>query len=144
MSSKKISAFTSQTSYQNGDQINVVRNNTNFKIDASNLAAYLGTTGSIQPVGNGVPVLEQCIPTNNNIRDLEDGNGIQMSLSATNGILVNHNFVNGSPGVGIIQDITSKQTLIRSCVAGSGINIVAVDFTASILSSKHELYVSIL
>ena len=42
--SKKISNFTAQTNYQAGDLINIVRNGTNFKVDASALSSFLGVS----------------------------------------------------------------------------------------------------
>lgn len=121
---KKISAFLAQTSYQNGDLINIVRNGTNFKIDASALAAFLGVTGTIAQIPNSdAPFLEQPSTAVNKIRGLEAGKGTIPSLTARNNVKVDHNFVNGAGGVNVIKDITSLQTVFRSFIAGTGIGV---------------------
>ena len=136
MSSKKISDFTSQTAYLSGDQLTIVRNGTNYKIDTSLLATYLGVTGTITPNPNaGADILEQPSAVLNTIRGLEDGKGTQVGLTALNNVKVDHNFVNGTGGIDLIADITSAQTLFRSLTAGSGISIAIDDESISISSN---------
>lgn len=127
MTSKKISGFTAQSTFQAGDQLNIVRSSTNFKIDISNLAAFLGVTGTIQPVGSGsaIPVLEQPSATSNNIRGVESGSGILASISAQNGITLKHNFTFDKTGAKLTADETIASPVFRSIKAGSGINITA-------------------
>ena len=143
MASKKISDFTAQTSYQSGDLINIVRNGTNFKIDASALSSFLGVTGTIVPAGgSGAPILEQPSTAVNRIRNLESGLGTQVAVTAQNGVKVSHNFANGTAGSPIIQDLTSSQTLFRSIEAGTGINVgidgdhIQITATAGTQSTK--------
>ena len=95
---KKVSQLTAQTSYQSGDLINIVRNGTNYKIDASNLAAFLGVTGTLVPVGgSGAPILEQPSTALNRIRNLESGLGTTAFVTSQNGVKINHNFPTGTP-----------------------------------------------
>ncbi|MCK5609376.1 hypothetical protein KAR91_46315 [Candidatus Pacearchaeota archaeon] len=144
--SKKISAFTQQTSYQSGDLITIVRGSDNFTVDASALAAFLGVTGTITPVANpDAAVLEQLSSTVNRIRGFEDGLGTQVGLTARNNVKTDHNFVNGAAGVGVIQDVTSSQTLFRSLLAGTGISVgisgdsIQITATAGTQSTKTVL-----
>lgn len=127
MTSKKISDFTAQSTFQSGDQLNIVRSSTNFKIDVSNLASFLGVTGTIQPVGSGsaIPVLEQPSGTQNNIRGIESGSGILASISALNGITLKHNFTFDSTGAKLVVDETITSPVFRSIKAGSGITVTA-------------------
>lgn len=125
MTSKKISDFTAQSTFQSGDQLNIVRSSTNFKIDVSNLASFLGVTGTIQPVGSGsaIPVLEQPSATSNNIRGVESGSGILASISAQNGITLKHNFTFDKTGQALVVDETIASPVFKSIVAGSGISV---------------------
>lgn len=136
MTSKKISQFTKQTTFDDADLINIVRNGTNFTVPFSAHVAALGVTGTINIVGGtGVAVLEQPSSTVNNIRTIENGKGIQAALSPSNGITLNHNFVNGAKGTGIIKDLTSIQTLFRSILAGSGISVSVIGDAISIAAT---------
>lgn len=141
--SEKISDFTEQTAFADGDKIPVVRSSTNFKIDSDKLATYLGVTGTITPVPNAdVDILDQPSGTLNNIRGLEGGKGTQVGLTAQNNVKVDHNFVNAAAGVGIIKDLTSAQTLFRSLLAGTGISVgisgdsIQISATAGTQSTK--------
>ena len=126
--SKKISNFTAQTNYQAGDLINIVRNGTNFKVDASALSSFLGTTGTITSVGGtGSPVLEQLLNNTNNIRILENGNGILTSISAQNGIKISHNFTQNVIGVPIVDNLDELSPTFPSLLPGDGIGINRVN-----------------
>ena len=137
--SKKISEFIAQTSYQAGDLINIVRNGTNFKIDASLLASFLGVTGTITPVGLGTPVLEQPTATQNNIRGIEGTNGIVVANSPSNGISIKTNLTTDVVGVPVIVDVSADPILFRSITAGAGINVAQAGDTIQITSSVTPL-----
>lgn len=123
----KISQFTTQSLLSDTDLFTLVRSGTNLNIKYSDFKTDLGVTGSINQVGNplGVPVLDK-IGTANNIRNLEDGPGVSFSISAENGIIGRTNFTQGVAGTPIIKNLTNKQQLFRSLVAGSGINIASL------------------
>lgn len=123
MSSKKISQFLQVNDFQSSDLVNIVRNSTNYAAPFSAVAPALGVTGTIQSVGSGLPILEQPVPTSNNIRSIEDGSGIMASISATNGLKISHNFTVNKTGSALIVDETAISPVFRSIVAGSGIAV---------------------
>ena len=125
--SKKISEFTQETAFLQTDLINIVRNSTNFTVPFSAAATALGVTGTINIVGTaGSPVLEQPSGTVNNIRTLEDGNGILTAISPTNGITISHNFTQDGIGVEIVEDLASPSPTFPSFVPGAGMQITRV------------------
>ena len=124
---KKISQFTQETAFLQTDLINIVRNSTNFTVPFSAAATALGVTGTINIVGTaGSPVLEQPSGTVNNIRTLEDGNGILTAISPTNGITISHNFTQNATGVEIIDDLASVSPTLASLLPGAGMEITRV------------------
>ena len=137
MTSKKISEFIEQTSFQDGDELTIVRGGTNFKIDSDKLAAFLGVTGTISQVANSdAPILEQTSSTTNNIRGLEDGKGTQVSVTARNNVKVDHNFINGvTGGVDLSKDVTADQLTFRPIKAGNNIS-VSIDMDSILVSSR--------
>ena len=125
--SKKISEFTQETAFLQTDLINIVRNSTNFTVPFSAAATALGVTGTINIVGTaGSPVLEQPSGTVNNIRTLEDGNGILTAISPTNGITISHNFTQDGVGVEIVDDLATASPTFPSFVPGAGMEISRV------------------
>lgn len=134
--SKKWSEFTQQTAFEQTDLLAIVRNSTNYTVPFSAAATALGVTGTINVVGgSGTPVLEQPSGTVNNIRTLEDGNGILMAVSALNGITISHNFTQDATGVEIVEDLATASPTFPSLLPGSGMQISRVDdvitFTAT-------------
>jgi hypothetical protein len=85
----KKSQFTADTSVDDEATHDFVLNGENIKIKHSDFINTLGVTGSIGQVGDptGVPVLDQQ-GSFNAIRNLEEGPGVQLSLSPDNGIIV--------------------------------------------------------
>lgn len=124
MTSKKISEFIQETSFQQTDLLNIVRSSTNFGIPFSALAPALGVTGSINVVGGtGIAVLEQPSATINNIRTIESGNGILASLSPQNGVSLAQNITVDQTGVPVIVDKLVAAPIYRSFVAGAGATV---------------------
>ena len=121
---QKISSFTSQAAFQDTDLITFVRSGTNFNGAFSTLKLSLGVTGTLNPVGDGVPVLEQPVAGTNNIRDIESGAGIIASVSPENGITLDWNVLQDSVGEPLTTGLTDAKPVICSVVAGLGISIV--------------------
>lgn len=121
---KKISEFTQQTAFLQTDLVNIVRSSTNFTVPVSALPTFLGVTGTINVVGGtGSAVLEQPSGTVNNIRNLEDGNGILTTISAQNGITINHNFTQDTTGIVLVDDLATASPTFPSFIPGNGIQI---------------------
>jgi len=125
--SQKISQFNKVTSLLDSSLITVVSNGQNFTIPFLDFKASLGVTGTINAIGDplGVPVLEQPTTTENNIRNLESGAGVNLSLSPNNGITVDTDFSIGDNAG--IQVLTNEDTepLIRSLQGVGGVSISA-------------------
>jgi hypothetical protein len=73
----------------------------------------------------GTPVLNKSGAVNN-IRNLEDGPGITASVSAENGITLEHNFLQDTVGSPVLVNPTALQPAIASIEAGDGINVVSI------------------
>ena len=140
MTSKRISEFVEQTTFVSTDQLNIIRGSTNYKIPVSGLTSLLGVTGTIVPVGTaGVPVLEQPTAILNNIRTIEDGNGISAGISATNGITIAHNFTQDETGVEIVEDLASASPTFASLIPGAGMQITRVGDVITITATGAAL-----
>ncbi len=122
--STKISEMVSITSVNADGSLTVVQNGQNFKISQSDYIAGLGVTGTIVQDGavTGTPVLD-IAGTVNNIRNLENGSGVKASVSAENGITLEHNFIPGSSGTPVLIDETTLTPTILNIVAGTGISV---------------------
>ena len=125
---RKKSEFVAKDTVQAGGYLDYVVNGTNYKISYDNFVANLGVTGSIVQTGAvaGAPVLEVDGPVNR-IRNMEDGSGISVNVSATNGLVVSHNFTANADGLPILLNTTAASPTIASIVAGSGISVTAVN-----------------
>jgi hypothetical protein len=125
---RKKSEFIAKDTVQAGGYLDYVVNGTNYKISYDNFVANLGVTGSIVQTGavTGAPVLEVDGPVNR-IRNMEDGSGISVNVSATNGLVVSHNFTANADGLPILLNTTAASPTIASIVAGSGISVQAVN-----------------
>lgn len=131
---RRKSNFPASTSVLSGATFDFVSNGVNYKITYNDLVTSLNVTGTITQVGDplGTPVLETQ-GTVNNIRNLENGSGVKASVSAQNGITLDHNFANGDGGVDVVKDITLTQPIIRNIQAGAGMAVAVDDDTDSII-----------
>jgi len=126
--SKKISQFIVDSGVTDSSLITYVKNSQNFTVTQAEYVKLFGTTGSLKQDGdpNATPVLDTQGSVNN-IRNLEDGSGVKSSVSAQNGITLNHNFLADTVGVPTFFDTTLTQPKFRSIVAGSGISVAATN-----------------
>ncbi len=124
---QKISSFTNQAALVGTDLITIVRSGTNFNVTFTGLINSLGVTGTLEPIGDpsGTPVLNQPGAGVNEIRNIETSKGIIASISAQDGVDIATDFTQGAAGVQIIPDLNAAQYLLRSLVAGQGINVSA-------------------
>ena len=121
---RKKSNFPAQTAVLAGASLDFFVSSTNYKITYDNFVAGLGVTGSI--VQDGSPIATPILDVQgsiNAIRNLEDGSGIQTSVSPENGVKIEHNFALDDTGVKLSDDFTIAQPVFRSLVAGAGMNI---------------------
>ena len=125
---RRKSEFIAKDTVQAGGYLDYGVNGTNYKISYDNFVANLGVTGSIVQTGavTGAPVLEVDGPVNR-IRNMEDGSGISVNVSATNGLVISHNFTANADGLPILLNTTAASPTIASIVAGSGISVTAVN-----------------
>ena len=139
---RKKSEFIAKDTVQAGGYLDYVVNGTNYKISYDNFVANLGVTGSIVQTGavTGAPVLEVDGPVKR-IRNMEDGSGISVNVSATNGLVVSHNFTANADGLPILLNTTAASPTIASIVAGSGISVTAVNTNGiQITSIADQIY----
>tara|TARA_R110002072_G_scaffold279891_1_gene442074 strand:+ start:340 stop:1188 length:849 start_codon:yes stop_codon:yes gene_type:complete len=139
---RKKSEFVAKDTVQAGGYLDYVVNGTNYKISYDNFVANLGVTGSIVQTGavTGAPVLEVDGPVKR-IRNMEDGSGISVNVSATNGLVVSHNFTANADGLPILLNTTAASPTIASIVAGSGISVTAVNTNGiQITSIADQIY----
>lgn len=124
---RKTSLFPGSTTIPSDTIISFVSGGVNYKIPIANLESELGVTGTIVQDGDvtGVPVLDTQGSVNN-IRNIEPGAGIAASVSAENGITIEHNFQVGSGGVPVLTGIASDSPMIGDIVAGDNITLTAV------------------
>ncbi len=126
---QKISSFNVSTSLNANDLFTLVVNGTNKNVSFDNFKLALGVTGSLSQVGDplGAPILDQSSPTQNNIRNLEDGAGVAFSVSAQNGVVGRWNIAQDGAGVSLTSGLLNKQPVMASLNAGLGISIVKTD-----------------
>ena len=133
------SEFVVQTSILAGSSFGFFNNGYNYQITYANFLNGLGVTGTISQVGDvtGVPVLD-ISGVNNYIRNLEEGSGISLNLSAEDGIEIAHNFTIDSVGEPIVQNGGAASPTFVSIEGGAGI---AVDTTGTrvVISSTETL-----
>jgi hypothetical protein len=101
-------------------------NGTNYKISYTNFIGGLGVTGSITQTGaaTGIAVLD-IDGSVNKIRNIENGPGVLSSVSAENGLKLQHNFSADSTGAPLLLNVTDATPDIASLVGGSGINVTS-------------------
>jgi hypothetical protein len=121
----KISEFVGTTTIAGADLITTVQNGTNKKMAASDFIAGLGVTGTIVQEGavTGTPVLDTQ-GTINNIRNIEDGPGILSSVSAENGLTIEHNISADIVGLPLFINPTAAQPTIASVSVIDGLSAV--------------------
>jgi len=138
------SQFIEETSVPAGSSLGFFNNGYNYQITYANFLSGLGVTGSIAQDGDpvGVPVLD-IQGTVNYIRNLEAGSGVSISVSAQNGIEIEHNFTVDTTGEPLMQDVGDPSPTFVSLVAGTGIDIVTSGSTIEISSTEAESYASV-
>jgi hypothetical protein len=139
---RKKSEFIAKDTVQAGGYLDYVVNGTNYKISYDNFVANLGVTGSIVQTGavTGAAILD-VQGSVNNIRNLESGAGIAVSVSPENGAKISHNFTASADGFPILLNTTAASPTIASIVAGSGISIATVNSSGIQISSiADEIY----
>ncbi|MCK5602022.1 hypothetical protein KAR91_09140 [Candidatus Pacearchaeota archaeon] len=124
--SKKISQLNGATTLSDGDLIAIVDStgNRTKKITFAEFKTALGVLGTIASQGDpaGTPVLDQVL-TASGIRILEDGSGVKASVSAQDGITLEHNFIEDTTGAEIVVDLAVLQPKFRSIVGVLGVNV---------------------
>ena len=125
---RKISDFVTKSTVEAGGYLDYIVNGSNFKISYTNFVSGLGVTGTIVQEGavTGTPVLD-VNGTVNNIRNIENGSGVNANVSSENGIVLSHNFTANADGLPILLNATAASPTIASIVAGSGISVTAVN-----------------
>ena len=133
MASEKISEMIGATDINDADLITIVQDGTNKKIAKSDFVDDLGATGTIVQSGSatGTPVLETS-GTINSIRNVENGSGVKASISAENGLKLEHNLTFDTTGIPITGDATVLSPIMRSMSAGAGISITDVGNTIQV------------
>ena len=124
---RRKSTFPALTTMPSDTTLDFVSGGVNYKIVLADFLAALGVTGTIVQDGDpaGTPVLDTQ-GTVNNIRNIEDGAGILSTVSAQNGITLEHNFLQDPSGSALLKNITADQPTFVSLVEGAGINLAAV------------------
>lgn len=133
------SEFVQQTSILAGSSFGFFNNGYNYQITYANFLNGLGVTGTIAQVGDvtGVPVLD-ISGVNNYIRNLEEGSGISLNLSAEDGIEISHNFTIDSVGQPIVQNGGAASPTFVSIEGGEGIGVTTTG-TRVVISSTETL-----
>jgi hypothetical protein len=133
------SEFVQQTSILAGSSFGFFNNGYNYQITYANFLNGLGVTGTISQVGDvtGVPVLD-ISGVNNYIRNLEEGSGISLNLSAEDGIEISHNFTIDSVGEPIVQNGGAASPTFVSIEGGEGIGVTTTG-TRVVISSTETL-----
>lgn len=133
---KKISQFLEEGTITSDGYLTFIQDGVNYKILYTDFLAELGVTGTIEPIGGvpSTPVLD-VDGSVNYIRNLEDGSGITMEVSLDGGITVAHNFTADATGVPLLVDTSAASPVIRSLVAGQGIQLDGSDGEVTITAT---------
>jgi len=133
---RKISNFLAQTSVPSDAQITYISSGVNYRITLDDFLTSIGVTGTIVQDGavTGTPILDTAGSVNN-IRNLEPGSGIKTSVSPENGATIEHDFIEDTTGVELVEDLTADQPKFRSLNAGTGINVSGSGSTIQIALS---------
>lgn len=124
---RKKSNFPGLSSIPDGATLDFVSGSTNYKITKANFLAALGVTGTLVPAGSvtAVPVL-QTAGSVFTIRGLEDGAGITVSVSPSDGIKIDNNFTQEGTYTALVSDLTAASPVLASLKAGTGISVAKV------------------
>lgn len=141
--STKISQMIKILSVDASGVLTVVQNGQNFQIAQEDYFKQFGTTGSLVQEGDptGTPVLDPQ-GTVNNIRNLEDGSGVKSSVSAQNGITLDHNFTVDEVGAPLMLNKTLPSPTFPSLLGSASIaveqvgNQIKFDLTGEAVSTK--------
>jgi hypothetical protein len=135
------SQFIEQTSMVAGSSLGFFANGYNYQITYDNFLSGLGVTGTIVQDGDvtGVPVLD-VQGTVNNIRNLEEGPGVSINVSPSNGITIEHNFTVDATGEPLLQNISDPSPTFVSIVAGTGIDVETSGETIVISNQLASIY----
>lgn len=147
---RKISNFLAQTAIPSDAELTYISAGVNYRISLAEFLASIGVTGSIVQDGDplGTPILDVA-GSINNIRNVEDGAGIKSSVSAQNGLTLEHNFQADIVGAQLVNDLTLSSPTFRSLVAGAGINVaqsgneIQITLSAAPVSTKTVIVNSI-
>ena len=120
----KKSNFTFLDDIPDNASFDFVSDGTNFSITKADFLAALGVTGTLSQLGDplGTPILN-IAGTDNQIRNLEAGSGINVSVSPNLGALIKHNFQAGVGGISVLSDITEASPVIRNITGISGVDV---------------------
>lgn len=134
---RKISRFIQQNSIPSTANLTYISGGVNYQISLADFLSSIGVTGTIVQQGNvlGTPVLDKAGSVNG-IRNIEDGSGIRSSVSAEDGITLEHNFTQDTAGVGVVSGLTDAQPKFRSIVGGAGVNVSASNGTIQVALSS--------
>ena len=147
---RKISQFLAQAAIPSDAQLTYISGGVNYRISLADFLSSVGVTGTIVQDGDplGTPILNTSGSVNN-IRNIEDGPGIKTSVSAQNGVDIEHNFQTDIVGAQLVNDLTLSSPTFRSLVAGSGINVaqsgneIQITLSATPVSTKTVIINSI-
>ncbi len=125
---RKISQFLAKTTLPSDAQLTLISGGTNFRIGLVDFLAALGVTGTIVSDGDsgGTPVLDVAGSVNN-IRIIEDGPGVKASVSALNGLTLEHDFQRLGEGLPVVGDLTVQSPTLKSLIAGTDITFSETD-----------------
>lgn len=132
----KKSDFVLVDSSESNDTFDLVRNGQNLKIKQSSLISDFGVSGTLETRGEvtGTPVLT-VIAGVNYIRNILGGAGINVALSAQDGVEISHNFTADGTGTPVLINSGSDSPTIRSIQAGAGISVAGVGGIIQIAST---------
>jgi hypothetical protein len=136
MVDRKKSNFPALTAISGANTLDFVTSGVNYKITYANFIAGLGVTGTLAQSGSvtGAPVLDTQA-TVNNIRNLENGSGVKVSISPENGLTVAHNFLQDTNGIAVLRNAAALQPTFLSLFEGNGIDLSLAGNQLTISSS---------
>lgn len=120
----KKSQFIEVLATETGDYFDIVRNGQNFKVSRATLITDFGASGPLEALGEitGTPILSVIADTNY-IRNIISGAGVIASISAQNGVRLDHNFTVDKTGVPLMINESATSPTFRSIQAGTGITV---------------------
>jgi len=139
-SGRKISEFPAGTSLPSDAVLNFVSSGINYQIPLSSFQSSLGVTGTIVQDGSvtAIPILDTQGSVNN-IRNIEPGSGISASISAENGVTIEHNFQAGAGGEPIFVNLSSASPQIGNIIAGANISVATVAGGVQVTASSSPI-----